>query len=300
MKKTAKKMLAGIAVPVMSALILCVCSGCGQKGEPGVTGTINVTSREDGSGTRSAFVELFGIEEKQADGTKIDRTKPDACITNSTAVVMLNVSGDPHGMGYISMGSLNDTVKALSIDGAVASAENIKNGSYAIARPFNLVTQDDLRPAAQDFIRYILSEDGQRIVEEERYVSVEDNAPHYESSGLQGKVVVVGSSSVAPVMEALKEGYEKVNPDVSIELQTNDSTTGINAAIDGICDIGMASRNLKEAELESGITASCIALDGVAVIVNKKNQIDNLSKEQVRSIFTGETTDWSQLSINER
>lgn len=297
MKKSPRKLLAGIATLVMSAVILGTFAGCGQHGEPGLTGAINVTSREDGSGTRSAFVELFGIEEKQEDGSKLDRTKPDACITNSTAVMLLNVSGDPHGLGYISLGALNNSVKALHIDGAEPTAENIKNGSYTVARPFNIVTQADLTPQAQDFIHFILSAEGQKIVEEENYVAVSESLPSYQSSNPQGKIVVVGSSSVAPVMEALKEAYEEQNPDVSVELQTNDSTTGVNATIDGICDIGMASRNLKDTELEAGISTTCIALDGVVVITNHENTIDNLSKEQVESIFVGEATDWSHLSV---
>ena len=257
------------------------------------SGTIDVISREDGSGTRGAFIELFGIEEKQGD-EKVDMTTEDASITNSTSVMMTTVAGDENAIGYISLGSLNDTVKAVKIDGAEASAENVANDTYKVSRPFNIITTDKLSDAAQDFENYIMSADGQQIVEDNGYIKVADDAKAYEQSDAEGKVVVAGSSSVTPVMEKLKEAYVAVNPDVEIEVQQSDSTTGMTSAIDGVCDIGMASRELKDTEAAE-LTATVIAQDGIAVVVNNNNPIDNLTKDQVKSIYVGETTSWSEV-----
>lgn len=258
------------------------------------SGMISPVSREDGSGTRGAFIELFGIETKDADGNKIDNTTDLAEITNSTSVMMTTVQGNEYAIGYVSLGSLNDSVKALNIDGAEATVDNIKSGTYKISRPFNIVIKEGLSEVAADFVKYIMSEDGQSVVEENGYIS-QGNEGAYEASGLTGKVTVAGSSSVTPVMEKLKEAYTAVNPDVEIEVQQSDSTTGVNSAIEGICDIGMASRELKDSEASAGITARAIALDGIAVIVNDNNPISDMTSEQVRSIFTGETQDWSDI-----
>lgn len=257
------------------------------------TGTINVCSREDGSGTRGAFVELFGIQE-EVDGEKIDMTTLDAIITNSTSVMMTTVQGDENAIGYISLGSLNDTVKAVKIDGAEATAENVVNGTYKVSRPFNIVLGEETSETAQDFIDYIMSAEGQQIIEDEGYIKIDDEAPAFEGGDVSGKVVVAGSSSVSPVMEKLKEAYEAVNGDVSIEVQTSDSTTGVNSTAEGICDIGMASRELKDEE--TGVTAQAIAKDGIAVVVNPSNEIEDLTSEQVKAVFTGETTEWEELA----
>ena len=259
------------------------------------SGAIDVISREDGSGTRGAFIELFGIEEKQGD-EKVDMTTEDASITNSTSVMMTTVAGDENAIGYISLGSLNDTVKAVKIDGAEASAENVANDTYKVSRPFNIITTDKLSDAAKDFENYILSSDGQQIVEDNGYIKVADDAKAYEQSDAEGKVVVAGSSSVTPVMEKLKEAYAEVNPNAEIEIQQSDSTTGMTSAIDGICDIGMASRDLKDEELEAGLTATTIANDGIAIIVNNDNPTDNLTADQVKSIYVGEVTTWGDLA----
>ncbi|MDR2501689.1 MAG: extracellular solute-binding protein [Oscillospiraceae bacterium] len=259
------------------------------------TGAINVISREEGSGTRGAFIELFGVEQKDADGKKIDYTTDAAEITSSTAVMMTTVAGDKSAIGYISLGSLNDTIKALKIDGALPSAATVKDGSYAISRPFNIATKDGLSDAAQDFISYILSEEGQTIVEGSGYIRL-DTLKTYESNGSAGKVVIVGSSSVSPLMEKLKEAYEALNTGASIEIQTNDSTTGVMSVIEGICDIGMASRALKDSEIEKGVSETTIATDGIAVIVNNASAISALTKDQVKSIYVGEVTDWAELS----
>lgn len=253
-------------------------------------GAITVVSREDGSGTRGAFIELFGIEEKDADGNKVDNTTVEAVIANSTEIVLSNVSGDPNAIGYVSLGSLNDQVKALKIDGAEATVENIKNGSYAISRPFNVATKGTPSDAAQDFMNFILSADGQKVAEDAGYIASVEDAKAYEASDASGKVVVAGSSSVTPVMEKLKEAYEKVNSNVEVEIQPSDSTTGLQAAMDGTADIGMASRELKDEE--SPLTATVIAIDGIAVVVNNENTVDDMTKDDVKAIFTGEKTSW--------
>ena len=255
---------------------------------------ISVYSREDGSGTRGAFIELFGVEEKDANGEKIDNTTEDATITNNTSVMMTGVAGDDYAIGYVSLGSLNDTVKALKIDGVEPTVENIKSDSYKVYRPFNIATKGEASEAAQDFIDYILSAEGQQIVSNEGYITVDDAAPAFAGGQASGSVTVAGSSSVSPVMEKLAEAYMKLNGNVKIEIQTSDSTTGMTSAIDGVCDIGMASRELKDTEAEK-LTATVIAQDGIAVVVNNNNPIDNLTKDQVKSIYVGETTSWSEV-----
>ena len=274
-------MAAGMAVPTMAA---------DMSSDP-----ITVVSREDGSGTRGAFIELFGVEEKDADGNKVDNTTEEAEITNNTAVMMSNVAGDVDAIGYISLGSLNDSVKAVKIDGVEATAENIKSGEYKVSRPFNIETNGEVSDVAQDFIDYILSPEGQAVIEENGYISIDD-VKDAESTQPEGKVVVAGSSSVTPVMEKLKEAYAEVNPNAEIEIQQSDSTTGMTSAIDGICDIGMASRELKDEELEAGLTSTTIANDGIAIIVNNDNPTDDLSVDQVKSIYVGETTTWGDLT----
>ena len=251
-----------------------------------------MVSREDGSGTRGAFIELFGVEEKNDAGEKMDMTTEDAEITNSTSVMMTTVAGNQEAIGYISLGSLNDTVKAVKIDGVAATVEDIKSGSYKIARPFNIATKEDVSEAAADFISYIMSGEGQKVVEDNGYIS-QGNEGAYEPAGVSGKVVLAGSSSVTPVMEKLKEAYAVLNPDVTIEVQQSDSTTGVTSALEGVCDIGMASRELKDSELEKGIKGTVIAMDGIAVIVNNDSPVDELSSETVKGIYTGEITDWA-------
>ena len=257
-------------------------------------GPITVISREDGSGTRGAFIELFGIEVKNDAGEKVDMTTDDAEITNSTSVMMTSVAGDASAIGYISLGSLNDTVKAVKIDGAEATVDNIKSGTYKIARPFNIATKGEVSDVAQDFIKFIMSEDGQKVVEDNGYIS-QGNEGAYEAAGLSGKIVVGGSSSVTPVMEKLKEAYVALNPDVTIEVQQSDSTTGMTSAIEGVCDIGMASRDLKDSETEKGLTGTTIAMDGIAVIVNNDSPVEELSSDSVKGIYTGEITDWADV-----
>lgn len=263
-------------------------------GDFDTTSSIAVYSREDGSGTRGAFIELFGIEEKDESGEKVDNTTEEAIITNSTDVMLTSVAGDTYAIGYVSLGSLNDTVKAVQIDGADPTVENIKSGAYTIARPFNIATTGEVSDAAQDFINYIMSAEGQAVITENGYIG-SDDAAAYETNGAEGKVVVGGSSSVSPVMEKLIEAYKEVNVGVEIELQTSDSTTGMTGAADGTLDIGMASRELKDSETEAGLTATQIAMDGIAVVINRENPIDSLKSETVKSVFTGETTSWDAV-----
>lgn len=256
--------------------------------------SISVIAREDGSGTRGAFIELFGIEQKDENGDKVDYTITSANVTNNTSVMMSTVAGDKYAIGYISLGSLSDTVKAVKIDGVEATVDNVKNDSYKIARPFNIVTGSEVSEVAQDFIDFIMSADGQAVIEENGYVSVSDAAA-YSGSMPEGKIVVAGSSSVTPVMEKLQEAYLKINTNASIEIQTSDSTTGVTSTIDGICDIGMASRELKDEEISEGVTGTVIAMDGIAVIVNNECPADELTSEQVMNIYTGNITKWSEI-----
>lgn len=285
------------AIFMCAALAVGALSGCSSNENSSTADNstagnpISVVTREDGSGTRGAFVELFGIED--ADGN--DAITQSAEISNSTSVVMTTVAGNPDAIGYISLGSLDDTVKALEIDGVAATVENINNGTYKVYRPFNIATKEGLSETAQDFVNFIMSEQGQAIVAEEGYISVESNGS-YTPSGKTGTVTVSGSSSVTPVMQVLKEEYEALNPDVTIELQQSDSTTGVNDAIAGTSDIGMASRALKDSELEQGVVGTVIANDGIAVIVNNENTVTGLTSEQVKGIYMGELTNWSEVA----
>ena len=264
-----------------------------EAGDWDSSSDITIVSREDGSGTRGAFIELFGIQEEM-DGEKVDMTTEEAQITNSTSVMMTTVAGDEYAIGYISLGSLDASVTALKIDGAEATAENVKSGDYKVSRPFNIATKKDLdNEVAKDFINYIMSAEGQKVVEDNGYIAVE-GAEAFEGTQPSGKAVVGGSSSVSPVMEKLAEAYKEVNPNAEIELQTTDSTTGMTSAIDGSYDIGMASRELKEEEIAE-LDAKVIATDGIAVIVNNNNAMDELSSDQVKAIYTGEALTWDEV-----
>lgn len=282
-----------VSLVLMAAMIATI-TGCGGEGEEFDPLTeITVISREDGSGTRGAFVELMGIEEKGPDGTRKDRTTVEAIIANKTDVMLANVAGDPYAIGYVSMGSLNSYVKAVKIDGVEATPENIKNGSYPVARPFNIATKGTPSELAQDFIDYILSAEGQAIVSE-NYIEINGNADGYSGFKPEGRLVIVGSSSVSPLMEKLAEAYMQVNTGADIEIQSSDSTSGMTGAMDGTCDIGMASRELKDSELAE-LTPIVIAMDGIAVIVNPENPIDNMTRDQVKTVFTSESITWDEV-----
>ena len=255
---------------------------------------ITVISREDGSGTRGAFIELTGVEEKNADGKKVDNTTEAAAIQSSTNGVMTAVANDETAIGYISLGSLNDSVKAVKVGGIEASAETVKDGSYTLARPFNIVTNGEATdPVAVDFIAYCLSKDGQALATEEGYVGSEGE--DYTSAQPEGKITVGGSSSVSPLMEKLIEAYKTVNPNAELELLTSDSTTGVSGALDGSYTIGMASRELKDSETEGGAVSTVLAQDGIAVVVNPANSVEDLTVDQIKGIYTGELTVWSDL-----
>ena len=304
-----KKFIALLTVAGMTATMAVGCGGSSSdKSAEGSTDNssadsgsdfdtsndITIVSREDGSGTRGAFIELFGIEEKQSDGTKVDMTTTDAQITNNTSVMLTTVAGDEYAIGYVSLGSLNDTVKALKIDGEEATEQNIKDGKYKICRPFNIATKKGAdNELAKDFISYIMSKEGQQVISDNGYIG-DDSAEAYAGTKPSGKVVVGGSSSVSPVMEKLIEAYKKVNTGAEIELQTTDSTTGMTSAIDGSYDIGMASRELQDDEKDK-LDSQAIATDGIAVIVNKNNTTDELSSDQVKDIYTGNAVAWDEV-----
>lgn len=282
MKKSVKVFAAVAALGVLAGSF----TGCG-----GASGAISVITREDGSGTRGAFTELCGILQDDK-----DNTVSSAEVTNSTAVMLTTVAGNTAAIGYVSVGSLDDSVKALKVDGVEPNADTVADGSYSISRPFNLVLKDgeNLSDAAQDFYNYIMSTDAAEVINKEGYVA--QGAAAYTSNGAKGNVVVAGSSSVTPVMTKLKEAYASVNPDVTVDVQQSDSTTGVTSTQEGVCDIGMASRELKDDEKDLGLTATVIARDGIAVIVNKDNDVDELTSDQVKSVYTGETTTWEDLA----
>jgi len=281
---------------LLSMAIILPLSGCGgaDTGEFKTKHEITVVSREEGSGTRGAFVELLKVEEKDSAGNKTDRTTDEAIIANKTDVMLSNVSGDLYAIGYVSLGSLSSSVKALSIDGVKAAAENVKNGTYKVSRPFNIAIKDNISGIAQDFINFILSSEGQKAVSN-GYIPIKDNASAYSGSKPSGKVTVAGSSSVTPIMEKLKESYLQINPNADIEIQMSDSTAGMTGAIEGTCDIGMASRELKDSE-KSKLKSIEIALDGIAVIVNSKNPLNEISSDNVKKIYIGEKTMWSDVA----
>ena len=280
-----------ITLILVMAVIMGILFSCGGSFDAGKE--ISIVSREDGSGTRTAFIELFGVQVKGDDGITKDLTTKEAVIKNNTGLVMTNVSSDKQAIGYISLGSVNDTVKVVDIEGVKASNANVKNGSYPIARPFNIATKGDPTGLVKDFIDYVLSTEGQAVVSVD-CVPVVDNAPAYSGDKPSGKIVISGSSSVTPLMQKLVEAYLKVNTNATIDIQQSDSSAGMNDAVSGVCDIGMASRDLKDSEKEQ-LNPITIAIDGIAVIVNKDNTITNLTKEQVKSIYTGEVSVWSEI-----
>lgn len=292
-----------ISMLLALAAVAAVFTGCSDNAESDVKNSsasaanfdtaneITVISREDGSGTRCAFIELFGVEEKDANGNKVDKTTKGAEIASKTDVVLTTVASNPYAIGYVSLGSLNDTVKALKIDGVEATTENVKNGSYGVARPFNIATKGEPTGLAKDFINFILSKEGQEVVSGS-YIAVNDNAESFTSEMPTGKISIGGSSSVTPIMEKLIEAYKKINTGAEIELNQTDSTSGMTNAIDGSIDIGMASRELKDSE-KAELTPIQIAIDGIAVVANPENTTDNLTKDQVKAIYVGDVTTWA-------
>lgn len=291
--KKLKKILAICLAMVMVGSAFTACGSNDNSGDASGSGSgddaISVLTREEGSGTRGAFIELFGIEQDDE-----DKTISSAEVTNSTSVMMQTVAGNEAAIGYISLGSLDDSVKALKVDGVEATVDNVKSGDYKVSRPFNIVTGEDVSEAAQDFINYIMSDEGQAVIEEEGFIS-QGSEGAFEGADVEGTVTVSGSSSVTPVMQKLAEEYQKLNSNVTIEVQQSDSTTGVTDAINGVSDIGMASREVTEDELSQGITAQAIALDGIAVIVNTNNAIDEITSDSVLKIYTGEITSWSEV-----
>lgn len=282
-RKLGKQLAATVAMMTMCVAMM---TGCGaEDGDK----EICVISREDGSGTRDAFTELLEIMVDDVDNTTVN-----AEITNSTSVMMTTVAGNTEAIGYVSLGSLDDSVKAIKVDGVEATTNNVSGGEYKVARPFNIVTGSDLSENAQDFIDFIMSKEGQEIVSEEGYIAVESEA-NYKTSGLNGTVTLAGSTSVAPVMEKIAEKYMDLNEGMTIEIQQSGSGAGITSTIEGVCDIGMSSRDLKDNEIAEGVSATKIAMDGIAVIVNLDNPVEDLTSEQIKNIFVGNTTNWSEV-----
>ena len=291
MKKTMYAVISAISLAVLGGTLFAAPKKDKNFGKKSVVLII----REEGSGSRGAFVELFGIEMKNAEGKKVDFTSEEADITNSTEVMLTSVAGNKYAIGYVSLGSLNKTVKPLKIEGVSPSVSTIKNGTYKISRPFNIITKETgLSENASDFIRFILSSDGQAIVEANGYISAAQN-PAYIATGKKGKITVAGSSSVTPVMEKLAEAYEKLNPEIKIEVQMSDSTTGVNSALNGVCEIGMASRELKDSEKAKGALQTKIAIDGIAVIINKENQTESSSIQSVKDLYIGTISKWGDV-----
>lgn len=291
MRKNIKTTIKKMAVSVLAAtMAVGMMTGCGNGGSSAKGKDITVVSREDGSGTRAAFTELMGI----LDGDN-DQTVKTAEITNSTSVMAQSVSGNVAAIGYVSLGSLDKTkVKAVKVDGVEATTDNIKSGSYKVARPFSIATKDGLSDTANDFIKFILSEDGQKIISDEGYISI-DASEKYEAANLSGTISVAGSTSVGPVMQVLAEKYMELNKNVTIEVQQTGSSAGMTSAIEGACDIGMASREVKDSEKSQGLKETTIAMDGIAVIVNLDNEIDNLTSDQILKIYTGEIKNWDDV-----
>jgi phosphate transport system substrate-binding protein len=287
-----KSKLSKVLVIGLAALMACGLTGCGEGSTTSSNGgeDITVISREEGSGTRDAFVELTEVMTDD-----VDNTVDTAEISNSTSVVIQSVAGNESAIGYISMGSLDENAKALKINGNEATAENVKSGDYQLQRPFNLVTKGSIEKLPQDFVDFIMSAEGQAIVEEEGYIAVKEGADSYKTSNLKGTITLAGSTSVAPVVEVLAEEYKKLNEDVTIEIQQTGSGAGIQSTIEGVCDIGMSSRALDEEEVAEGIKSMEMARDGIAVIVNNNNALNDITMEQIKAIFTGEITKWGEL-----
>ena len=289
------KMKKILTLAMCAIMALTAFTGCGNNdsgaGSGASNAAITVISREDGSGTRGAFTELMGIMVDD-----VDNTTTSAEISQSTSVVMTTVAGNKNAIGYVSLGSLNDSVKAVKVDGVEATVENIKAGSYAVSRPFLVVTDDELTDIAKDFISFILSKQGQEIISEEGYITIDDSAAEYETKdGIEGKIVLAGSTSVSPVMQKLADAYKAIYSGVTLEIQQTGSGAGITSTIEGACDIGMSSRELKDEEIAEGIEGTTIAMDGIAVVVNSENTASDLTSEQIRQIFTGEVNDWSEI-----
>lgn len=287
-----KKTISSVIMLVTVALIFCSCNNTGFNESRDIT----VISREEGSGTRASFVELFDIYSKTTSGKIYDATTDYADITQSSGVMLTSVSTNRYAIGYLSVNALNDSIRAVSIDGVEPTTDNIKNGNYKVARSFNIAVKDELSAVSKDFISYIKSSIGREIIEKSGYVAVLEG-DEYVTKKLSGKITVNGSSSVSPIMETLAEEYMKLNSKVKIEINISDSSTGITSAINGNCDIGMSSRTINQSELNKGIKSIEIAKDGIAVIVNKYNTVKNLSSSAVNSIYRGDCLRW--IDINE-
>lgn len=285
-----KSKLSKILTVSLAAIMVFGLASCGGNSSSADGKDITVISREEGSGTRDAFTELTGILQDD-----VDRTVDSAEISNSTSVVTQSVAGNAAAIGYISLGSLDDTVKAVKVDGVEPSVDTVKSGDYKLQRPFNIVTKGAVKDLPADFIKFIMSKDGQSIIEKEGYIMANEKGEAYKAAGLKGTITLAGSTSVSPVMEVLADKYKELNSGVTIEIQQTGSGAGIQSTEEGVCDIGMASRALEDAEKAKGLTSQEIALDGIAVIVNNENAIEELTTGQIVKIFIGEVTNWADV-----
>lgn len=252
---------------------------------------IHLYTRELGSGTRSAFTSVTHLTDENGD----DILSPKATVQNSTSATMQAVESDSHGISYISLGSLNSSVKAVSIDGIEPTSENIQNGDYQLIRNFNVTYGQELSEVAQDFWNFMFSAQAQELVAEDGYVPVNSNAPEYKPAGLSGKISIVGSTSVEPTIQRFSEVYKKLNPNVTIDITAPGSGAGITSAIDGSADIGMSSREPDEDEAAQLMETSPIAIDGIVVIVNNNNPLENLEIQEIQGIYLEYLKTWNEV-----
>ena len=260
-------------------------------GDFDVATDIHVITREDGSGTRGAFSEIANIVDENGD----DAITQSATVQNGTSAVMQGVAGDVYAIGYISLGSLDNSVKAVNVNGIEATPENIMSGDYEVARNFNVAYGGELSEVAQDFWDFMFSAQAQELVAEEGYVSVDTEATEYEAKALAGDITIVGSTSVQPIMERMAQAYREYNPDVVIDITAPGSGAGVTAAIDGTADIGMASRELSDEEQAQLSETAAIAVDGIAVILHLDNITEDLSLEDISGIYSGDITTWDAV-----
>ncbi|HBC29891.1 MAG TPA: phosphate ABC transporter substrate-binding protein [Clostridiales bacterium] len=294
MKKS--KLLSIITLALMLSMVF---AGCTQE-TPGTPAAdfdfdkdITVVARDAASGTRGAFHEIMNIIVKEND-TEVDKLVVGALEFDGTDKVITAIEGDKYGIGYISLGSVSERIKAVAVDGVEPTVENVRSGSYSVSRPFLLVTKGTESKLVKDFLKFTESAEGQAITNEMKFIGAIDAPGEYTASGMSGTIKVAGSTSVAPLMEKLQEAYNELNPDVTFETQAQGSSQGIKAAIDGSYDIGMASRELK-AEEASELNRYVLAIDGIAVIVNNENPKSDLAADDITNIYIGEITKWNEV-----
>jgi phosphate transport system substrate-binding protein len=291
-----------LAAILIGALAFTACGSDDDNGNGTTTGSswdasrqVNVIARDPGSGTHAAFIELLGIE-VSADGNVTDNTYIGAYIAPSTGGVITTVAGDEFAIGYISMGAMNTSVRALSVDGIAATVENVQNGTYPVFRSFYMAVQPVLSPEAAAFLAFIQSAEGQDVIAGRNYVpAFASPAAFVAPEGLSGTVVAAGSTSMTDITQRLAEAFEAVVPGVSVEVHSSGSGAGITAAIDGIADIGLTSRAIRDGELEQGVISETMAHDGIVVVVNNSSPVTALTSSQIHDIFVRDVTRWNEV-----